>query len=358
MNEYIFDEDLLLVSEDGANLLARTYPIAFPISGKTWVNNHAHVLKFEDACTQKFVEHYLNSVSLDSFVSGMAQPKLNQKALNSIPIPLPPLPEQKRIVALLDRAFADIDKARANAEKNLKNAHELFESYFQQIFNSNQHSWIEVGLGNVCDFQNGFAFKSNDTVEVSKTQLIRMGNLYKNNLDLDRKPSFYPDFFADEFSRYRLNEGDLIISLTGTAGKEDYGFTVRIPRSDRKLLLNQRIAKIANINHEIIDEEFLFRILRSNSFLAKLYASANGTRQANLSTATMKKIPIFLPSVEEQVLACRKLDHLEEKTQQLERIYQSKLYRFDELKKSLLHKAFTGQLNASATKAATDGQAA
>ena len=77
VNEYIFDEDLLLVSEDGANLLARTYPIAFPISGKTWVNNHAHVLKFEDACTQKFVEHYLNSVSLDSFVSGMAQPKLN-----------------------------------------------------------------------------------------------------------------------------------------------------------------------------------------------------------------------------------------------------------------------------------------
>jgi type I restriction enzyme, S subunit len=85
--EYLFDEDLLLVSEDGANLLARTYPIAFSISGKSWVNNHAHVLQFTTDTQREFVERYLNSIPLDEWVSGMAQPKLNQRSLNSIPIP-------------------------------------------------------------------------------------------------------------------------------------------------------------------------------------------------------------------------------------------------------------------------------
>jgi len=98
---YIFDEDLLCVSEDGANLVARTYPIAFPISGRTWVNNHAHILKFENACTQKFVEVYLNSIKLDDFITGMAQPKLNKAMLDSIPIPHPRVPEQQRIADCL-----------------------------------------------------------------------------------------------------------------------------------------------------------------------------------------------------------------------------------------------------------------
>jgi type I restriction enzyme S subunit len=89
VSDYIFDEDTLLISEDGANLLARSTPIAFSASGKYWVNNHAHILKFENMATQRFVEFYLESVKLDEYITGMAQPKLNQKALNSIPIPIP-----------------------------------------------------------------------------------------------------------------------------------------------------------------------------------------------------------------------------------------------------------------------------
>ena len=83
--DYIFDEDTLLISEDGANLLARSTPVAFPASGKYWVNNHAHILKFENRTTQRFVELYLESIPLDDYITGAAQPKLNQKALNSIP---------------------------------------------------------------------------------------------------------------------------------------------------------------------------------------------------------------------------------------------------------------------------------
>ena len=132
--DHTFDEDLLLVSEDGANLLARTYPIAFSITGKTWVNNHAHVLRFSEFITQQFVEYYLNSISIESYISGMAQPKLNQKALNSIPIPIPPLDEQKRIVGILDEAFEGCDRAIRNTEQKLAALKKLKQSILQKAF--------------------------------------------------------------------------------------------------------------------------------------------------------------------------------------------------------------------------------
>lgn len=101
VDDHIFDEDLLCISEDGANLVARSYPIAFSISGKTWVNNHAHVLRFQDRATQVMVENYLNSIELINFLTGMAQPKLNKAKMDSIPIPLPTIPEQKVIADCL-----------------------------------------------------------------------------------------------------------------------------------------------------------------------------------------------------------------------------------------------------------------
>jgi type I restriction enzyme M protein len=100
--EFIFDEEILLISEDGANLIARSTPIAFSVTGKCWVNNHAHVLKFENSATQKFVEVFLNSISIAEFVTGAAQPKLNQQALNGIPVPLPSLATQQSIVAEIE----------------------------------------------------------------------------------------------------------------------------------------------------------------------------------------------------------------------------------------------------------------
>lgn len=102
VSDFIFDGDFLLVSEDGANLLARSTPIAFSISGKTWVNNHAHVLRFETYVERRFVEIYLNSIDLSPFISGAAQPKLNKANLSIIPVPDPPLAEKERIVAVLD----------------------------------------------------------------------------------------------------------------------------------------------------------------------------------------------------------------------------------------------------------------
>ena len=92
-----------MVSEDGANLVSRTYPIAFSVTGKIWVNNHAHILEFDDYETRRYVEFYLNSIDLSKYVSTAAQPKLTQDSLNKIPIPLPTHSDLTIIVSILDR---------------------------------------------------------------------------------------------------------------------------------------------------------------------------------------------------------------------------------------------------------------
>jgi type I restriction enzyme S subunit len=135
VSDYIFDGNFLLISEDGANLLARTYPIAFSISGKFWVNNHAHILKFENLINQRFVEYYFNSIKLDDYVSGMAQPKLNQTKLNSIPIPYPQLEKQNQLVNKFDSLNIEKNRLAAIYQKKLDDLDELKKSILQKAFN-------------------------------------------------------------------------------------------------------------------------------------------------------------------------------------------------------------------------------
>ncbi len=133
--EYIFDGDTLLVSEDGANLLARSTPIAFSVSGKYWVNNHAHILKFENMATQRFVEFYLESIKLDEYITGAAQPKLNQKALNSIPIPIPKSVEtQAKIVESVESLQAETQRLARLSERKHAALEALKKSLLHQAF--------------------------------------------------------------------------------------------------------------------------------------------------------------------------------------------------------------------------------
>lgn len=131
---HLFDDDLLLVSEDGANLLARTYPIAFSISGKSWVNNHAHVLRFDDSDTQEYVRLYLNSITLEPYVNGMAQPKLNQKALNQIPIPFPDEDRRAAIVAGAATIREHCNALRQHYSMQLNDLATLRQSLLQKAF--------------------------------------------------------------------------------------------------------------------------------------------------------------------------------------------------------------------------------
>lgn len=130
VQNYIFDDNLLCVSEDGANLIDRVYPIAFSVSGKSWINNHAHVLKFNNVFTQVLVQSYLNSISLEQYLTGVAQPKLNKAKLNSISIPLPRVEEQKKIAECL----SSLDNFIQAKDEKIKTLKEHKQGLMQQLF--------------------------------------------------------------------------------------------------------------------------------------------------------------------------------------------------------------------------------
>ena len=133
VKDFLFDGDYLLVSEDGANLLTRTYPIAFSIHGKTWVNNHAHVIEFKERATRKFVEYYLNSIDLSPWISAGAQPKLTQDSLNKLTIPIPPLEEQNRIVAILDRFDTLTNDLTSGLPAEMEKRRQQYEYYRDRL---------------------------------------------------------------------------------------------------------------------------------------------------------------------------------------------------------------------------------
>ena len=135
VKDYIFDGDFLLISEDGANLLARNTPIAFSASGKIWVNNHAHILKFETYEERRFIEFYLNKIDLTPYISGAAQPKLNKKNLNSIKFPIPSIPEQQRIVSILDKFETLTNSITEGLPLAIEQSHKRYEYYRELLLN-------------------------------------------------------------------------------------------------------------------------------------------------------------------------------------------------------------------------------
>ncbi|MCT4579160.1 restriction endonuclease subunit S [Donghicola sp.] len=149
VNDWLFEGPHLLVGEDGANLLSRSSPIAFLADGRFWVNNHAHVLAFNGNADLKYLMYYLESIELSPFVTGSAQPKLNQKQLNSVPIPLPPLEEQKRIAGILDQA-AELCRLRTRALDKLNT---LGQAIFHEMFGD--HSCHEEMLKKLGRIQTG-----------------------------------------------------------------------------------------------------------------------------------------------------------------------------------------------------------
>lgn len=351
VKDFIFDEDLLLVSEDGANLLARTYPIAFSISGRTWVNNHAHALKFEEPITQKFIEYYLNLIPLKDFISGMAQPKLNQRSLNSIPVPCPPIPEQKRIVNILDQAFADIEKARVNAEQNLKNARELFENYLQQVFSERGEGWSSVLLGDEIELLTGFAFKSKEYVEhLDSVKLVRGDNIVQGRMRWEGV-KLWPNEKIVDYEKYLLAKDDVVLAMDRTWVKAGMKYS-KIAEVDLPCLLVQRVARLRSKPQ--LNTDYLFYLLGSKFFETYVLGIQTGLGVPHISGKQISAFTFQKPSIKKQEAIVSRVNKLAGKVKQLINIYERKLLALDELKKSILQKAFSGELTASTTIASKE----
>lgn len=267
-------------------------------------------------------------------VSGATRQRISRKNLGLIPIPLPPLSEQKRIVAILDEAFEAIAKAKENTEQNLKNAKEIFESYLQGVFENKGDDWEEKKLGEVCDFQNGFAFQSK-TYKESGLPILRITNIQNDRIDIKDLVYFDKRDYKINLDKFRIFKGDLLIAMSGgTTGK------LGISDSESIFYLNQRVGKF--IPKKDLNKKFLYYFLTTK--VEESLKIAAGSAQPNLSTEQINNFVLPLPPLSEQKKIVQELDTLRAETQKLEAIYTQKLSDLEELQKSLLQKAFAGEL--------------
>ena len=197
VEKYIFDEELLLVSEDGANLVMRNSPIAFSVSGKTWVNNHAHVLRFSDQWLRQYVELYLNSISLEPYITGTAQPKLNQQMLNNIPIPVPDESQIRYIVT----CTTCVHKLISLRKQQIAKLDELVKARFVEMFGdpvSNPLKWKRQRLDSLCE--------NLDSRRIPITSSERKAGIY---------PYYGASGIVDYVEGYIFDEDILLISEDG-----------------------------------------------------------------------------------------------------------------------------------------------
>ena len=297
VKDYIFDESLLLVSEDGANLLARSTPIAFSVTGKTWINNHAHVLRFSNENLQKFVEIYLNSISLESYVTGSAQPKLNQKMLNGIPIPVVDDSQIEIIVNSVENLKSIIELRK----QELACLDELIKARFVEMFGdpvTNPKGLPIVALGELSKLitkgaspsWQGFSY----TDDSSQTIFVTSENVREGYIDLS-SPKYIEDGFNEKQKRSVIHKGDFLINIVGASIGRAAQFNL-----DCKANMNQAAA-LVRVNDSRVRDKYLLTYLNSDRAQRMYDSMKSDTGRANLSLQDISDLLILLPNVEQQI---------------------------------------------------------
>jgi type I restriction enzyme S subunit len=274
--------------------------------------------------------------------AGNAQPNISQIKIRNTEIPVPPLPEQRRIVGILDEAFEGIATAKANAEKNLQHARALFESHLQSVFIDRGDGWEEKPLADLCDIKHGFAFKSEFFTDGGDHVLLTPGNFYESGGYRDRgeKQKYYSGEIPDGFV---VAKGDLLVAMTEQAAGL-LGSPVLIPESD-KFLHNQRLGLVTKKPGVPWTNEFFFHVFNTHAVRKAIHDSASGVKVRHTSPTKIGDVVVSFPtSIAQQRAIVSTLTDLEAETDRLASIYQQKLAALDELKKSLLHQAFSGEL--------------
>ncbi|KAB7674901.1 restriction endonuclease subunit S [Plesiomonas shigelloides] len=296
-----------------------------------------------DGLNHKYLYYYLSSIVqlLNDLGTGATFKELSSGKLKEVPIPVPPLAEQQRIVAILDEAFETIAAARANAEQNRQNARALFESYLQSVFSQRGDRWVETTIGNQVDFLAGFAFKSTQYTESKDgIRLIRGDNIVQGQLRWDGV-KYLPRASAENYSQFYFEENDIVLAMDRpwvAAGLK----VAYITNNDLPALQVQRTARLRVKPN--IHWKYLFHMIRSSKFVTYLLDGQTGLGVPHISGKQILSFEFAMPPLNQQQLIVQKLDALGDKTQRLESLYQRKIAALDELKQSLLQQAFSGQL--------------
>jgi type I restriction enzyme S subunit len=268
-----------------------------------------------------------------------AQAGFSKDDIYNFPVPLPPLPEQQRIVGLLDEAFEGLATAKANAEKNLQNARALFESHLQSVFTQRGPGWVEKTLEDIADADCSLSYgivqpgdEFDEGMPIVRptdltTKIIRLGGLKR----IDPK-------LAGGYKRTALQGGELLLCVRGSTGVVSIASPELVGANVTRGIVPIRF------NRSLLLPEFGFYLISGGPVQSQIREKTYGTALMQINIRDLRVITFSVPPLQEQKRLAANLDDLHEETQRLARLYERKLAALEALKKSLLHQAFTGEL--------------
>ncbi|MFH0264757.1 restriction endonuclease subunit S [Vibrio rumoiensis] len=345
--EYITDEGAALCKMVPKNTLIVSFKLSLgrlAITGCDLYTNEAIAALYINenvALEQDYLYWYLTFFDWDAAAGSDIKVKgktLNKAKLKEILIPIPSIPEQKRIVALLDTVFADLEQTRAKTEQNLKNARELFDSYLQQIFSQKGEGWVESKLGDLLHVSSSKRIYAKDWTDSGVpffggkeiVKLAKYGKADSNSFISEEK-------YMEYASQYDMpQEGDILMTARGTIG---VGYIVR--ESDKFYYKDGNIISLRQKSPT--NPDFILYAFKSHKIIDQI-KELTGTTVSHLPLNKAKELVINIPSYQVQNEIVLQIKKMEGNVQQVISIYEEKLTSIDELKKSILQKAFSGEL--------------
>jgi len=391
IDDYLFDEELILLGEDGAPFLEPTKQKAYIIRGKSWVNNHAHVLRARNGIPNGYIKYYLDIVTYHKFVSGTTRLKLNQSAMRRIPVPIAPSNEQKLIVSEIEKQFSRLDEAVAGLKRvkaNLKRYKaavlkaavegKLSEEWRKKnpdvepatellkcILVERKKKWeadhsgkkykepVPPDTSNLPDLPKGWVWATTDQLFFFVTSgsrgwakyysddgpiFFRIGNLDHGTIKLDLtdiqrvKPPK-----NTEGSRTLVVARDILISITA-----DVGMIGVIPSAFEEAYINQHISLARPIS--LINSLYLAWFLSCKNGQDQFQSQRRGATKLGLGLDDIKSVIVSLPPLAEQNLIVQEIERLFSFTEEIESMIEVNLKRAERLRQSILKKAFLGKL--------------
>jgi len=269
----------------------------------------------------------------------VGQQRVPKEFIESYRIPLPPLPEQQRIVGILDESFEGIATAKANAEKNLQNARALFASHLQSVFAQRGEGWVEKPLAELCDPARVITYgviKLGNEVSTG-VPCLRTSNVRWLRIETQGMKRIAPSL-SSEYSRTILKGGEVLVSVRGTLGG------VAVAKPEMAGWNVSREVAVVPVNPARVNPVFLSYLISSGTSQQWLGDVKKGAAYVGINIEDLRLLPVSAPKMERQLEILRHLKALQEESQRLANVYESKLAALEALKKSLLHQAFTGAL--------------
>jgi len=334
---FIFDEPLLLLAEDGGNFGNPDRDIAYIAEGRYWVNNHAHVIRPKASLDLRFLYRVLQRYDVTPFIKGATRAKLTKGEASLIPIPLPPLPEQKRIAAILDKA----DAIRRKRQQAIQLADDFLRAVFLDMFGdpgANPKGFNEAVLGELTTGKtNNGLFRKNDEYGGS-VPVAWVGELFRGNKISFSEGANRIDPTEKEIDAYGLKYGDLLFCRSSLR-LEGIGFNNIYLGDNDNALFECHLIRMSPCL-EKVNPVFLNYQLRMPGIRARIFQQAKTSTMTTIDQAGLSRIKVFVPPLDLQ-------EEFERRLLKVESLY-SHLYKnksLDELAfSSISQKAFSGQL--------------